>query len=335
MAVIGENYLDIIDALKRTESEDNLVVATVIELLRQENAFLDDAQAVPCNLGTKHRTTVRTGLPSVAWGKLYQGIAQSKSQTQQVDDTTGFLEGLSTVDKRLLQLYQNPDALRMTEAMAFLEALSQNAASTLLYGDVETDPEKFTGLHPRFSSLSAPNGGQIVDALGASSDNTSVWFLTWSPMTCQLLYPSNTRAGIQRTDHGMQRVTDGSGNAYYAEEEEFTWHMGLTTRDWRQISRVANIDVSNLQAGSVDIYKYMRKAFWKLRKHRIMDGKIAIYANADVLEALDADSTPTTSTTASYVRLKRTEVDGQEVISYRGIPIRQVDAILNTEAEIT
>ena len=62
---------------------------------------------------------------------------------------------------------------------------------------------------------------------------------------------------------------------------------------------------------------------------------MAIYCNADVLEALDADSTPTTGTTASFVRLQPTEVDGFEVMSYRGIPVRQVDAILNNEAQIT
>ena len=47
-----------------------------------------------------------TGLPSVTWGQLYAGIAQSKSTTQQVDDTTGFLEALSSIDKRLLERMQ-------------------------------------------------------------------------------------------------------------------------------------------------------------------------------------------------------------------------------------
>jgi hypothetical protein len=149
-----------------------------------------------------------------------------------------------------------------------------------------------------------------------------------------LLYPEGTSAGVSREDKGEQRVLDGSNNAYYVKEECFTQHVGLTVRDWRQVARVANIDVSDLQAGSVDIYKYMRQAFWKLKKHRISGGRIAIYCNADVLEALDADSTPTTSTSASFVRLTPTEVDGMEVMSYRGFPVRQVDAILNNEAQI-
>lgn len=333
MATLGASFLDLIDVLKRGGFEEQ---ATIIELLKATNSILDDAMTVECNMGTKHRTTVRTGLPTVTWGQLYQGITQSKSTTQAVDDTTGFVEALSTIDKRLLDLAgKNEGALRLSEATAFLEAMSQDVASTLIYGNVATTPEKFTGLAPRFNSTSAANGGQIVSAGGAGSDNTSVWFVTWSDQACHMLYPQGAAGGISREDKGEQRVLDGSSNPYFVKEELFRWHCGLSVRDWRQVVRIANIDVSNLQAGSVDIYKFMRKAFWKWRKHRHPGARMAIYCNADVLEALDADSTPTNSTSASFVRLKPMEVDGKEVMGYRGIPVRQVDAILNTEAVVS
>lgn len=335
MATLGASFLDLIDVYKRSEDAASLAVATIIELLSETNGIIDDAMAMECNNGTKHRTTTRTGLPSVTWGQLYQGIPQSKSTTQQVDDATGFVEALSSIDKRLLDLSDNEGAVRLSEATAFLEALAQEAAATIIYGNQATDPEKFTGLAPRFNSLSAGTGGQIVDAGGTGSDNTSIWFVTWADSACHLLYPRGTQAGIQRDDKGEQRVTDGSSNAYFVMEELFRWHLGLTVRDWRQVARVANIDVSNLQAGTVDIYKFMRQGFWKLKKHRVTGGRIAIYCNSDVLEALDADSTPTTSTSASFVRLRPEEVDGREVMTYRGFPVRQVDAILNTEAQIT
>lgn len=334
MATIGATYLDLIDKFSReTETRD---VATIIELLKETNSVLDDAIAMECNQGTQHLTTVRTGLPAVAWGKLYQGIPQSKSQTAQVKDTTGFAEGLSTVDKRLLDLSKNPNALRLTEAQGFLESLNQEIATKIFYGNTATDPEEFLGLAPRFSDLGAPNGGQIVDAGGQGNDNTSVWFVTWGDRQCHLLYPEGTRAGITREDKGEQRVTDSNGNAYYVMEELFRWHVGLTVRDWRYVVRIANIDVSDLQAGNVDIYKFMRQAFWRMKAHRVTGGRMAIYCNHDVLEALDADSTPTTSTGSANtpVRLRPMEVDGFEVMSYRGIPVRQVDAIVNTEARV-
>jgi hypothetical protein len=156
-----------------------------------------------------------------------------------------------------------------------------------------------------------------------------------------MLYPKGSAGGVVREDKGEQRTTDGSGDPYFVKEELFTQHGGLCVRDWRYISRVANIDVSDLIAGSVDIYKWMRKAFWKLKSHRLPNARYAIYCNSDVLEALDADSTPTTGTITagttreSYVRLRPMEVDGFEVMGYRGYPVRQVDSILKTEAQIT
>lgn len=333
MATLGSSYLDLIDVFKRQDG--NQEIATVIELLSETNSILDDAMAMECNNGTKHRTTVRTGLPSTTWGQLYQGIPQSRSSTQQVEDTTGFVEALSTVDKRLLDLSGNEAALRLSEATSFLEAMSQEVATNLFYGNVTTDPEKFTGLAPRFNSLTAPNGGQIVDAGGTGVDNTSIWIVSWSDQACHLLYPKGTSAGLSREDKGDQRVLDGSGNPYYTKEELFRWHVGLTVRDWRQVVRIANIDSSLLAAGSVDIYKWLRKGYWKMNNHRLSGGRMAIYCNSDVLEALDADSTPTTSTSASFVRLRPMDVDGREVMGYRGMPVRQCDAITNAEAQVT
>jgi hypothetical protein len=336
MATIGSSFFDLIDLYK--SQDETRAIAKVIEMLKENNAILDDAMAVECNMGTKHRTTIRTGLPSVTWGQFYQGIAQSKGTKAQVDDTTGFVEQLSSIDKRLLDISGNPNAVRLSEAFASLEAISQEVASTLIYGNDNTSPAEFTGFAPRFNDLGAVNGGQIIDAGGTGADNTSIWFVTWGDSQCSMLYPQGTQGGVKREDKGEQRTVDGSGNPYFVMEEQFTQHAGLSVRDWRYVSRVANIDASLLDAGSVDIYSFMRKAFWKLKSHRVTGGRMAIYCNAGVLEALDADSTPTTSTgvTANTtVRLRPTEVDGFEVMSYRGIPIRQVDALLINEAQIT
>jgi len=334
MATIGNTFFDLIDAFKRSDDENRIQVATIMELLKETNSLLDDAMTVQCNNGTNHKTTIRTGLPATTWGTLYKGIPQSKSETAQVQDATGFLEGLSTIDMRLLDLADDEGAVRLSEAKAFLESMSQEMADQVIYGNVATDPEKFTGLAPRFNDKSAVNGGQIIDAGGTGSDNTSIWFVTWADNAVHMIYPNGSSAGIKREDMGKQRVTDPNGDAYYVKEEMFTWHNGLTVRDWRQVARVANIDVSELMAGNVDIYAWMRKAFWALKSHRISGGRIAIYCNSNVLEALDAQSTPTTSTTNSFVRLSPTEVDGMEVMGYRGFPVRQVDAIINTEAQV-
>jgi len=332
MATLGAKFVDLIDVYKQTDASGNIV--DVIEMLAEMNPVLDDALAMECNQGTKHLHTVRTGLPSVTWGKLYQGINQSKSTKAQVEDTTGFVEGLSTVDKRLLDISKNPGALRLGEAMSFLEAMNQEAATRLFYGNTASDPEQFMGLAPRFNDLSASNGNQIISAGGAGADNTSIWFVTWGDNQCHLLYPEGTQAGIKRDDKGEQRVLDGNGNPYYVEEELFTWQLGLAVKDWRYVSRIANIDVSDMAAGSVALYDFMRKAYYQLQNRRVAGGNLAIYCNRDVLEALDALAT-NAGASDSFVRLKPMEIEGKEVMTYRGIPIRETDAIINTEAVVS
>ena len=332
MATLGNTFVDLIDVYKQQDGSGNFV--DVIEMLMELTPMLDDAIAVECNKGTTHLHTVRSGLPTITWGKLYQGIPNSKGKKAQVEDTTGFVEGLSTVDKRLLKLSGNEGAVRLSEAQSYLEAMSQEVATKLIYGNSASDPEEFMGLAPRFDDKSAANGNQIIDAGGVGADNTSIWFVTWGDNQCNLLYPKGTQAGVNRDDKGEQRVTDGSGNAYYAKEELFTWHIGLAVKDWRYVSRIANIDVSLMAAGSVALFDFMRKAYYKLQNRRVAGGKIAIYCNRDVLEALDALAT-NAGASDSFIRLKTTEIEGKEVTTYRGIPIRETDAIINTEARVT
>lgn len=335
MATLTSTYLNLIDVHKQNDPR----TGEVIEVLKAQNPILDDAVAMECNMGAIHRHGIRTGLPTPAWGRLYQGIPQSKSTIQQVDDTTGFLEARSGVDTRLLKLSSNPGALRLGEAMAHLEAMNQEMATGLFYHDTATTPEKFKGLAARYGTLGGGGAGnQIVDAGGTGSDNTSIWFVTWGDHATHLLYPKGTRAGVEREDKGEQRVTDANGDAYYVKEETFEWHMGVAVKDWRYNARVANIDVSNVLAGTVDVYKFMISAYYKLQSRR-MDSKssrMAIYMNRTILEALDQLSSGIGSTGVrdNVLRLTKAELEGKEVTMFRGIPIREVDAILNSEARV-
>lgn len=331
MATLGSKFVDLIDVYKQMDGMGNFV--PIIEMLMEMNPVLDDAIAVECNKGTTHLHTVRTGLPAVTWGKLYKGVPQSKSKKAQVEDTTGFVESLSTIDDRLLKLSTNEGALRLSEARAHLESMSQEVATKLFFGNTATDPEEFMGFSPRFNSLSAPNGNQIIDAGGTGADNTSIWFITWGEEQCQLLYPKGTQAGVQRDDKGEQRLTDANGDAFYGKEELFTWHVGLAVKDWRYVSRIANIDISDMKAGTVALYDFMRKAFYALQNRRVSGGSLAIYCNTDVLEALDALAT-NAGASDSFIRLKPMEIQGEEVMTYRGIPIRETDALDVLEARV-
>lgn len=332
MAITGRTYLTLADLYKRTNAKG--AVQDIIELMAETNTILEDMITVEANEGSTHLTTMRTGLPNATFRKLYEGVQPSKSTTKQVRDTVGSAEAWSEVDAKLIELAGGDGArVRLTEATAFIEALNQAMAQRIFYGNTVTDPEEFLGLSPRFSSLSAENGSQIIDSGGTGSDNTSMWFVVWGERTVHGIYPKGSKAGITREDKGKQTREDDNGGLYDVYREKFGWDMGLSVRDWRYVVRIANIDVNDMLAGNVKLYDLMREAYYKLHQRTVTGGRAAIYANTQVLEMLDALATNAGSTD-SFVRLKPMELEGKEVLTYRGIPIRETSALLSTEARV-
>lgn len=338
MAVLGTTYWNLIDVMKAGGDG----IGDVVEALTQLTPFMKDANVITCNKGTKHVSSIRTGLPSVSWGALYQGIAQSKGAYTQVEDTTGFIEGLSSVDTRLLKLKPDQAAkLRLMEANGFLETMAQTLESAIFYSNVLINGKQFHGLAPRYNSLSNVN---VINGGGAGSDNTSIWFVTHGDGQTSMITPENIPAGVQREDKGEQRILDGSNNPYYVKEELFTQHAGITVKDWRYNARIANIDVSNMNAGSVQLNKLMRQAYFKLHGRRsykmekpgeMSPGRTVIYMNRDVIAALTEESLNRPGGTDNFVRLTPREIQGEEVQTWMGMPIRETDALLNTETLVS
>jgi hypothetical protein len=328
MATIGTTALTLIDWSKRLDPNGN--TADLVELLNTTNPILTDAAVVEGNLPTGHRTTVRTGLPTPAWRMLNYGVQPSKSTTVQVDDSSGMLEAYSQVDKDLANLNGNTASFRLSEDRAFIEGMTQEMASTLWYGNTATDPKKFLGLSPRYASLSAANADNIIDASGSGSDNTSIWLITWSDQTTHLIFPKGSRAGLQSRDLGEQTLIDAAGGLYQGYRSHYKWDIGLSMRDWRYNVRICNIDVSNLIADSsaANLTRQMIKATHLLPSEGM--GKSVFYVNRTVSTYLDLQMM-----TATNVNLTLSEAEGKRVMSFRGIPIRRSDALLNTEARVT
>jgi hypothetical protein len=339
MATLGNNFITLADMYRKQDPDGT--VSDIIEMMTDINPILADAMAIECNDGSKHLTKTRTGLPSATWRKLYEGVQPTKSTVKQVYDTTGWMEAYSEIDAKLVALAgANGNALRLDEAEAHIEGMSNQMATALFYSDTASTPEQFMGLAPRFDDLAAENAGQIVDAGGTGADNTSIWFVTWGVNTCHLLYPKGTKAGVQREDLGKTTKEKSDGSMYEVFREHFQWDVGLSLRDWRYVSRVANVDVSQLltdgTSGTVDINKHMISAYYKLRQRRtatrevsLERGKSIIYCNTVVKEALHKKALDLASGNLS-VR----EIDGEEIVMFSGIPIRECDALINTEARV-
>jgi len=173
MAVLSNSNLTLIDWAKRTDPDGRIPV--VAELLSQTNEILTDCVWKEGNLPTGERVVIRTGLPTVYWRSLNQGIPNSKSTTAQVDEACAILEARSEIDKDLAMLNGNTAQFRLSEDSAFLEAMNQKMAFTMFYGNPASDPKEFLGLASRYGSSGAGNAANILDSDGAdSSNNTSI-----------------------------------------------------------------------------------------------------------------------------------------------------------------
>lgn len=332
MATLSSNALTLVDFAKRLDPDGK--VPTIVELLSQTNEILADMTWMEGNLPTGHRTTVRTGLPTAAWRLLNQGVQPTKSTTAQIDEACGMLEAWSEVDKDLAMLNGNTAAFRLSEARSFLEAMNIEMAQTLFYGNVGLAPEEFTGLAARYSLLSAANGQNIVDGGGTGSDNSSIWLAVWGDQTVHGIFPKGSKAGLIHNDHGEQTIETSSGIAgtrLRAFQDQWQWKCGIALKDWRYVVRIPNIDISQLVAKSsaADLIELMIKA-----THRIINlrmGKPAFYMNRTVFQMLDIQRRDDIISGGGLVYK---EVDGVVVPTFRSIPIRIVDALLETEARV-
>ena len=174
MSTLAQTKLTYRDIAGRMEADGD-AVKDIVELLAQVNPILEDAIVLESNQDSSHKSTIRTGIPAPTWRKFNQGVLQSKSTTQQVTDSMGMLEDYSVIDKALADLGGNTAQQRMLEAAAHIEGMSQKMAETFIYGSGITEKEAFTGIAPRFGTLSTntnESGSQIIDAGGTGVDNS-------------------------------------------------------------------------------------------------------------------------------------------------------------------
>tara|TARA_R100000541_G_scaffold18999_1_gene28936 strand:+ start:3343 stop:4335 length:993 start_codon:yes stop_codon:yes gene_type:complete len=330
MAVLSTTNPTLADVAKRYDADGK--IDTIVELLAETNEVLEDMTFLEGNLPTGHKTTVRSGLPSSTWRKLNYGVQPSKSTTVQITDTTGMLEAYAEVDKALADLNGNTASFRLSEDRAFLEAMNQQMANTLFYGDTGTDPEKFMGLAARYNSTSAESGDNIIVGGGSGADNTSIWLVCWGPNTCHGIYPKGSQAGLKHHDLGEVTLEDAANGKYQGYRTHYKWDIGMSVRDWRYIVRIPNIDVSNLtkdaSGSSAALVDLMVQAVEKLPNLNL--GRCVFYGNRTISSILRRQITNT-----SNVRLTMDEVAGKRVMAFDGIPFRRNDAILNDETLVS
>jgi hypothetical protein len=334
VSTLATSHPTLLDVAKRTDPDGR--IASLVELLNEHNEILDDAVWVEGNLPTGHRTVVRTGLPSVTWRRLYGFVQPSKGTSAQVTDNTGMLEAYAEVDKALADLNGNTAAFRLSEEKGFIEAMSKELAQTMLYGNEGSEPEAFTGLSPRYNSLSAANGRNVINA-GGNANRQSIWLVNWAPDKVHMIYPKGSQAGLQMKDMGEVTIDSlGNGTASTGRMQAYRTHYrqdaGMVIRDWRYAVRIANIDVNaltkNAQSGA-DLIDLMTQALETIEG--LTGGRPAFYVSRTIRSFLRrqianrvVNSTLTMETVA-----------GKKVVTFDGVPVRRVDQLVTGEGAVS
>jgi hypothetical protein len=340
MATLSKTNLTLADWAKRTDPNGNVPV--IAELLSQSNEILEDCVFKEGNLPTGDRVVIRTGLPTVYWRALNQGIPNSKSTTAQVDEACGILEARSEVDKDLAMLNGNTAQFRLSEDVAFLEAMNQTMATTLFYGNPATDPKQFLGIAPRYSALSGSNSAKnVISSGGSTGDLSSVYLVVWGDNTVYCPFPKGSSAGLMHEDLGEQTVYNSDGSRLQAYATRYQWKNGLVVKDWRYIVRICNIDIAALKTtqgtqastAATQLVKCMNLALARIPNYGM--GRPAFYMNRSVYSGLSIQAMDRSQNILAVQEGLSQFGTPQNWLSFLGVPCRRVDTILNTESTVS
>ena len=332
MATINDGNLTLLDNLKRRDPGG--AIAKIVEALSLSSPLLQDMVWKEGNLTTGELVTTRTALPPISWRRMNEGVAPSKSITDQVTETCGMLNGQSIVDVKLAKLGGDEMAFRASEDKAFVQAMNNTLESAYFYASTKVNPERLMGLSPRLDAISGnPYANQIINFNGGSgasgNDQNSIWLVGWGDETVYGIYPKGSVGGLQYKDMGEQLVLDSNSRRFRAYVTDWSWDAGLVVKDARYLIRIANVDTSNLLATGKLLIQDMIRATERIQD--LDNCRPVFYCNRRVREFLRLQSQDTSQNST----ITFDTVAGKPVMMFGGVPVRRTDALLSTESPIT
>lgn len=334
MAALTNTRMTLADLAKYMDPTGK--VAPVTELLVQRNDMLMDPLWQPGNLPTGHQFSVRTALPTAQLRDYNEGVLPSKSAVAQQTEGMSIIEAWSEIDEAEANLNGEKAAFRAGEDSAFLQALEQKYAQLLVYGNVKSDSKEFNGVVTRINTAS---NSQFINCTGvASALNTSILLVEWGEdVFC--IYPKGSQAGLQNIDHGRQIIQFSDGKRMSALVTQFIWNCGLVVRDYRKLVRIGNIEVAALRArtgtqaitAATNIVYAMTDAIYKLPHGT---GKRVFYMNRTCHASLAKIALDKSQSVVTIEQGLTQFGKPHSWLSFLGIPIRPMDRILNTEAQV-
>lgn len=326
MATLNANkQLTLASLAKRRDPSGNL--ATIAEVLDEDNEILQDCPWAEANGATYHKIVRRSYLPTGTWRKINETVAVEASQVVEVLEAIGMLESFSEADKALVDMSPNPAQFRSDEAVAFIEGMGQSLVSKMIYGNQKTTPEEISGLTSRMGSLATTTN--VLNAGGSGSDLTSIYVVQWGLRQAHMVYPKgHPFMGIEHEDLGVETKTDSSGNLIRVYRDHFTCKGGMAVHDNECIGRIANIE----STGASNIFDE-DDLITLLNRMKNGGRNAMIYVNDTIKTQMEIALKDKNN--VNYTADAGEGLAGERVLRFRGNPVRLVDQITITESAIS
>lgn len=322
-------------------------IATLVDLLSQNNEILNDMLTVECQSGNAFEYTQVVKLPTPQRRIYNQGVNATQAGVAKSISTCVEYADWSKVDASLAELGGQPTELRGQEDALHMEGFNQSVASDLFYSNRLLDPTAYTGLANIYNTVNpatSPIAGNVIDCGGTGSTNCSMWLVVWGPKQIHCIHPKGSMVGLKHENMGKGWALDANNKEYLVYRTYMEWKLGLAIHDWRYCVRAANIDVTQLNTGgAANLINILARMVHRPPTmpaavapiiaqdgpDKIVMGRPVIYVNRTLATYLDIQAQNKTN-----VLLQMQQWDGHMINTYRGIPIRNVDALLDTETRV-
>jgi hypothetical protein len=327
----------------------------IAEMLSQSIALYDDLPMKESNETGGHEFVYRTSIPAGSWRGYNQGVPYSKSTTAKARVGVGELVDYSMVDRTLAEDSGDIEEFRLNEDSAFLEGMGQTLEQTAFYGNTVLTPQEYMGLSPFYNSLNsditaggALNGANVINGGGTGTANLSIWLLGLGLRQIYGIYPRGSKVGLTMVDKGdVTPGYDALGNRYEAFTSYFRCQMGLVPEDWRYGIRICNIDTTNaglLGPNAPDLFELMAQAAYLpptlgKKQSGITETDAPNDKSPSVRWVWICNRTARNWMDVQAMRgrnvlLRNADYAGIVTDTWRDIPVRVSDQLLNSEATV-
>jgi len=332
-------YRDLMSRLKGDKTFDH----EIVEIMLEQNPMLEDMVIVEANDGTSNKTTIRTGLPDVAWTAFYEGVQGSKGSVKQIRNTAGRIQTKIEIASDLWDQAPDKSALLLDEVAQHSQAMMNEVQDCLIYGKIATEPKKFNGLVNFYSQLGGVTSTDdkvakhyVFDAKSSSQTSTaalrSIFLVGWSQKSIRCFYPKGTSGGLKKGEFKMRvdAVDSVNGGTYEVNRQYLEWQLGLDVRDYRYAGRLANIQSDEMfdTSGVPNYWELLRRLTTRVRSDGVRQ---VFYMDKLTWEAVCVWADRKTSANA----VQFGDLNAGIPHKLFGITVRECDALNTNETEVT